>query len=385
MNSNFKFNRLPFSGTTVFTRISEMAKRFDALNIAQGFPDFDCSPRLLDILRSKVSSSSHQYAPMPGIMSLREKIAEKTEKLYQREYRPDNEITIVPGATMGIYSAISAFVQPGDKVIVFEPYYDMYVPAILLHGGLPVVVPLQGATADWNEFDRVFNLDVKAILINSPNNPSATVLGKEFLNMLARRIRNSNAVVISDEVYEHIIFDGRQHNSLASHPELWQRSLVISSFGKTYHATGWKMGYVLAPQELTNQLRKVYQYQAFSTNPFVQETLCEFMDFPEEYERLQTFYQEKRDFMLKGLTERTLLEPLPCHGTYFIVAKYNKISDLNDESFCSDMIRKKGIGLLPMSPFFAEGRITHHVRLCFAKKKETLEKALDILEKVNEV
>ena len=382
MTANIKIKKLPFSGTTVFTRVSEMVKRFDALNIAQGFPDFPCSSRLLEILHEKISTTSHQYAPLAGSMRLREKISEKVERLYRRKYRPDNEVTIIPGATYGVYCSLSAFINPGDKVIVFEPYYDAYIPCIQMLGGEPIVVPLIGRDADWKAFDSVFTLDVKMIIINSPHNPSACVLSHDFYNSLARKVRNTNAIIIGDEVYEHIVFDGRKHASLSSHFELWQRSIVISSFGKTYHVTGWKTGYLLAPQEITNQIRKVFQYQVFTLNPVIQETLAEFMDYPEEYENLPTFYQKKRDYLLDGLKSQTLFKPLPCDGTYFIVADFTDISELNDESFCSDLIRTHGIGLIPMSPFFSEGRVTTHVRFCFAKKKETLDKAIDILSKV---
>jgi len=353
--------------------MSELANAENAINLSQGFPDFNPDKQLLKLVTEGMKKGFNQYAPMPGLMSLREVIAEKTESLYGVKYNPETEITVVPGATYGIFAAITAVIKEDDEVILFEPAYDCYVPAIELNGGKPIRIELKfpDFSIDWSEVAKLVNFRTKMIIINTPHNPSGSVLGEEDMRQL----------VLSDEVYEHIIFDGRTHHSAAIYPELAERSFIVSSFGKTYHTTGWKLGYVVAPVNMTKELRKVHQFLAFSTSTPMQYAYASMLKDPATYNELPQFYQEKRDFF-DDLVRGSRFEALPCYGSYFQLLKYNKITDEGDEAFAKRLTIENKIASIPISVFYRNKTDNNVLRFCFAKSNETLEKAAEILCKI---
>lgn len=377
--------KLPKVGTTIFTVMSQMALQHDAVNLGQGFPDFPVPEALVDALTKAMRDGKNQYAPMMGIPALREAIAEKTEACYGFKACPDSEITVTSGASEAIFDAVLAVVRPGDEVIVLDPCYDCYEPAIDLAGGTCVHVPLstQDFSVDWEQLSAAVTAKTRMIFINSPHNPSGALWTENDIQRLMALIRDTDILVLSDEVYEHIVFDGVLHESALRYPELAQRSFVISSFGKTYHCTGWKIGYCIAPKSLTAEFRKVHQYNTFCSFAPAQWAFAELIRAqPEHYRELGGFYQEKRDFFAKQL-QRTRFKALPVPGGYFQLVDYSAISDLPDAEFSRWLCREKGVATIPLSPFYQtppEGQ--RLVRLCFAKNPETLNAAIARLESV---
>lgn len=376
-------NKLPQVGTSVFAVMSAMAREHNAINLAQGFPDFDCSPELKNLVGKAMQDGHNQYAPMPGLMSLREKIAVKTEELYSAVYNPEKEITIVPGATLGIFAAITALVKENDEVIVIEPAYDSYIPAIELAGGKAIVYEMQfpDYKIDWEQVKKLISIRTSMIIINTPHNPTGSIFSAEDMRKLEKLIVNTDAIILSDEVYEHIIFDGFEHQSVARYPKLAGRSVIISSFGKTYHTTGWKMGYILAPENITTQIRNTYQFMAFAANTPIQHAYAEILNKKEMYLQLGQFYQQKRDQFRKGL-KGSSFKLLNCSGSYFQSVMYEKISDKHDFEMAKFLTVEKGVAAIPVSAFYM--RKTDHkvLRFCFAKSEDTLNKALEILCKL---
>ncbi len=376
-------SKLPNVGTTIFTVMPRLAQEHDAINLSQGFPDFDCAKELRDLAAKYLNAGLNQYPPMAGIVSLRERVAEKAEALYGARYDVEHEVTIVPGATYGIFTAVATLVRPGDEVILIEPAYDSYAPSIEVAGGVPVYVQLRypDYSIDWQQVSRAITPKTRAIIINTPNNPTASVLSGEDLRMLESLLRGTGIVVISDEVYEHIVFDGHRHQSVASFPGLAERSYVVSSFGKTYSVTGWKMGYVLAPKELTAEFRKVHQFNVFVTNSPLQHALAEYMKDPGPYLSLAAFYQKKRDFFLDGV-KGSRFKPLPSRGTFFQNLAYDAISDEKDMDLALRLTREKGIASIPVSVFYREPPPHKVLRFCFAKSEETLARGAEILSRI---
>lgn len=376
-------SKLPKTGTTIFTVMSALAAEQKAINLAQGFPDFSCSPKLIDLVHHYMKQGMNQYAPMPGVMKLREKIAEKTQALYSAVYNPDTEITITPGGTHALYAAITAFVGEGDEVVVIEPCYDSYVPAIQLNGGRPVFVELKypDYKVDWNEVKKLITYKTKMIIINTPHNPTGVTLNAQDMMKLEKIVKNQDVIVLSDEVYEHILFDGLEHQSVARYPGLAERSIIVSSFGKTYHTTGWKMGYVVAPANLMAEFRKVHQFMCFSANTPVQHALADFIDDRSAYLELSAFYQAKRDYF-QQLVKGSKFKLFPCEGSYFQLLGYQKITQEKDTDFAVRLTREHKVASIPTSVFYHKKTDNQVLRFCFAKEKETLEKAAEQLQKV---
>lgn len=376
-------SKLPHVGTTIFTVMSRLAAEHNAINLSQGFPDFDCAPRLRELVTKYFNAGLNQYPPMAGLMALREMIAEKTAALYGAAYDPEHEVTVVPGATYGIFTAVTAFVRPGDEVILFEPAYDSYAPAIEVNGGRPVFVRLQypDYSIDWQAVSRAITPRTRMLLINTPNNPTASVFSAEDMRVLENILRNTNIVVVSDEVYEHLIYDGHQHQSVARFPGLAERSFVVSSFGKTYSVTGWKMGYALAPKELMAEFRKVHQFNVFVTNGPLQHVLAEYMRDKDAYLSLAAFYQRKRDFFVSGIAG-SRFRPLPSRGTFFQNLAYDAITDEKDTALAVRLTKEQGIASIPLSVFYHDGHCDRVLRFCFAKSEETLAKGAAILRDI---
>jgi methionine aminotransferase len=368
-------SRLPEVGTTIFTVMSALANECGAINLSQGFPDFDCHPLLVDRVTHHMKAGHNQYAPMTGVASLREAIAEKVENLYGSHYDSVSEITVTAGATQAIYTAVAAMVHPGDEVIVFQPVYDSYVPAIRLAGGEPIYVRLKFPDyhIDWDEVAALISPRTRMIMINTPNNPTGSVFSAADMQALARMVAGTNIVILSDEVYEHIVFDGMRHESAARYPELAERTFIISSFGKTYHVTGWKIGYCLAPKELMVEFRKAHQFIVFTCNTAVQLGLADFMQEKSHYLELAGFYQKKRDFFLTSI-EGSRFVPLRSRGTYFQLLRYDAITSEQDADFAKRMTREFGVASIPVSVFYRDQEDNKVVRFCFAKSEETLTK-----------
>lgn len=366
-------SRFPQMGTTIFTVMSKMAAECGAVNLSQGFPDFQAEPALFDAMHRYMLAGRNQYAPMAGMPELRAAIVDKVAALYGPRFDVESEVTVTAGATQAIFTAIAAFVRPGDEVIVFAPVYDSYVPAIETVGGTAVYAQLKfpDYTPDWDQVAALITPRTRMIIVNSPHNPTGSLLVAVDLEKLANLLRGTDIVVLSDEVYEHILFDGEQHASLCGHPELAARSIVVSSFGKTYHITGWKIGYVVGPAALMAEFRKVHQFNVFTVHGPSQLALAEYMQDASRHLKLAAFYEEKRDFFRQILTQ-TPFELLPCRGTYFQLASYRAISDLPDRAFAEWMTREIGVAVIPVSVFYADGRDDRVVRFCFAKKEETL-------------
>lgn len=373
--------RLPKVGTTIFTVMSALATEHQAVNLGQGFPDFDCDPALVEDVARAMRGGLNQYPPMPGALPLREAVAGKIEALYGRRYDPGTEITITAGATQGILTAVLCCVHPGDEVIVLEPCYDSYIPNIELAGGKVVRVPLTPRTfrPDFGLISAAISPRTRAIIVNSPHNPSATVWTRDEMVQLEALLAPTNILLIADEVYEHMVFDGQAHVSAAAIPGLAERAFVVSSFGKTYHVTGWKVGYVAAPRALTAEFRKVHQFNVFTVNTPVQHALATYMQNPAPYLGLPAFYQRKRDLFLEGLRQ-TRLRPLHTAGTYFQCVDYSAVSDLPEADFCQWLTKEVGVAAIPLSAFYEGGFEQGIARLCFAKKDETLQLALKQLQ-----
>jgi methionine aminotransferase len=376
-------SKLPHVGTTIFTIMTNLANQHNAINLSQGFPDFDPNPELIGLVNQYMSKGFNQYAPMQGVLPLREKIARKTKKIYDATYDIDTEITITSGATEALFAAITAVVNRDDEVIIFEPAYDSYVPAIELCGGKPIPVKLShpGYAIDWEQVNKNLSSRTKLLILNSPHNPTGSVLGPDDIAELKKIVEKNDIYILSDEVYEHILFDGKKHESISSYPELAAKSFVVSSFGKTYHTTGWKIGYCLAPEHLTVEFRKIHQYLTFSSNPSVQLAYAEFLDWEKPYMDLASFYQKKRDLFLSKI-KNSRFKVIPCHGSFFQLLDYSNISDMADTQFSRKLTIEHKVASIPPSVFYKDGDDHKVLRFCFAKKDKTLEKAAFILSDI---
>jgi methionine aminotransferase len=368
--------KLPEWGTSIFTIMSRMAVEHNAINLAQGFPDWNCDDELLELVHHFQKKGFNQYAPMQGVPALRKAISEKIEKLYGRHYDFEKEITVTAGATQALYTAITSIIKLGDEVIVFEPAYDSYVPDILSNGGIPVFVPLnpKDYSYDWELVRKKFSKRTKAIVINSPHNPTGSLITEDDIKELEKITKGNDIFIISDEVYEHITFDGKKHISLASSEELSKRTFVISSFGKTYHTTGWKMGYCAAPENLTKEFRKMHQFIVFSVNTPIQYAYAEFMKQEDRYLSLGNFYQKKRDVFLDAI-KNSKLKIKNCDGTYFQLLDYSDLSDKHDLEFAGYLTKEIGVAVIPLSPFYEDRESRSLIRICFAKSDEVLKEA----------
>ena len=375
--------KFPAMGTTIFTVMSALATETNAVNLGQGFPDFNCDPKLSDEVTAAMAAGHNQYPPMPGVLPLRQAMADKIEALYGRRYDANSEITVTAGATQAIITAVLAIVRPGDEVIVLEPCYDSYVPNIELAGGVVVRVPLTPGTfrPDFATIGAAITPKTRAIIVNTPHNPSATVWTAAEMRTLEELLAPTEVLVISDEVYEHMVFDGAAHQSAARYPGLAARSFIVSSFGKTYHVTGWKVGTVAAPAALTAEFRKVHQFNVFTVNTPMQYGLAEYLKNPAPYLDLPAFYQAKRDLFRQGL-EGSRLKLLPSTGSYFQCVDISAVSDLSESDFCQWLTREIGVAAIPLSAFYGDGFDQRVVRFCFAKKDETLRAALERLRKL---
>lgn len=373
-------SRLPDVGTSIFTVMSKMAADHQAINLSQGFPDFPVSEALIGLIHSYMKGGHNQYAPMPGVPALRSVISKVVQDSYGLSVDPDTEVTITAGGTEALFSAIAALVRPGDEVIVFDPSYDSYDPAIRLNGGTPVHIQLRlpDFSIPWDQVRERINGRTRMVLINSPHNPSGAVLAAADMLTLQTLAAEHDLIVLSDEVYERIIFDGLSHQSVLGYPELARRSIAVFSFGKTFHATGWKVGYAVAPPYLTREIRKAHQFITFSVNTPTQLALADYMTSPDNYLHLGKFYQAKRDFFLSQL-RGSGLEPLPCHGSYFQLLSYHKISNQPDLQMAEWLTREKKLAAIPVSVFYHDKTDHRLLRFCFAKQEQTLSQAGDIL------
>lgn len=382
MNHHFAAfdSRLPHVDTTIFTVMSRLAQETGALNLSQGFPEFAAPQPLLDAVTQHMNAGHNQYAPMAGALPLREAIAEKVAMLYGASYDVESEITVTAGATQAIFTAIACAVRPGDEVIVFEPVYDSYAPSILLNGGTPVYARLSHPDyrPDWAAVRAFVSPRTRMIVINSPHNPSGSTLCPQDLNHLEAIVRDTDILVASDEVYEHMVFDGERHESVARYPGLAERSFVVSSFGKTYHLTGWKIAYCLAPRALMSEFRKAHQFVTFCVHTPSQLALADFMRNKDWYAELARFYQAKRDFFRRALAG-SRFDLLPCRGTYFQLAGYGNISDEGDKAFAERLTREIGVASIPVSAFHPNGEDRRVLRFCFAKSDDTLARAAERL------
>lgn len=376
-------SRLPDIGTSIFAVMSKMALEHGAINLSQGFPDFALDENIIHLVHRYMMEGNNQYAPMPGVPALRQVIAEVIMKTYGHQADPETGITVTAGATEGIFSCISAFINPGDEVILFDPAYDSYDPAIRLNGGVPVQINLRfpGFSIDWDEVKKKITSRTKMIMVNTPHNPSGAVLREEDLLELERLALKHNLIVLSDEVYDRLIYDGIPHRSVLTRAGLASQSVAIFSFGKTFHATGWKTGYVVAPESLTREIRKTHQFIVFAVNTPVQMALAEYMKTPDHYQHLGNFYQRKRDFFLEQIRGSSF-EPLPCHGSYFQVVSYRNIASTGDVEMAETLTKKFKVAAIPVSVFYRDKTDNRLLRFCFAKKEETLAKAGEILRKI---
>jgi methionine aminotransferase len=373
-------SKLPELEFTIFSLMTQLALEHGAINLSQGFPDFDTYPELISLVEKYMREGHNQYAPMQGVMVLRERIAEKVYDVYGTRYNPETEVTVTAGATESVFAAISAAVQKDDEVIIFEPAYDAYAPVVQLNGGLPVFLQLKFPDyhIDWDRVKNAINKKTKLIILNHPHNPTGAVLSKADIASLSQIVENTPILIVSDEAYEHIIFDGLQHESISRHPQLARRSFVICSFGKTYHTTGWKIGYCLAPEPLSIEIQKIHQYLTFASNTPVQLAYAEFMRKKDLYLGLPAFYQQKRDLFLSLISQSRFM-PLPCKGTYYQMLDYSQISDEPELVFAKRLAIEHGVAAIPPSALYHQKEDHRVLRFCFAKKKETLESAAEKL------
>ncbi|WP_407524432.1 methionine aminotransferase [Lacibacter sp. MH-610] len=376
-------SKLPNVGTTIFTVMSALATEHKAINLGQGFPDYPMSEELIAKVNEAMRRGNNQYAPMPGLVALRESIAEKVSFLYNNTINPDTEITITPGGTYAIYTALTTILQPGDEVIIFEPAYDSYIPNIEINGAKAVPLPLTypDYKIDWDLVQQTINHKTKAILINSPHNPTGSVIDKQDIEELKKITAGTNIFIISDEVYEHLIFDELQHESMLKYPELLERSFVCFSFGKTYHCTGWKLGYCIAPATLMKEYRKVHQFNAFTCFTPAQVALAEYLKDKDAYLSLPRFMQQKRDYFIE-LMKNTKFDLLTTHGSYFVCASYGRISDESDKDLAIRLTKEAGVATIPVSAFYHNGKDDKVVRFCFSKQSRTLQQAVERLMKL---
>lgn len=376
-------SKLSNVGTTIFSQMTQLANENEAINLSQGFPDFIPDSELMNLVDHFIKKGFNQYAPMGGMIGLKEEIARKIENSHEAIYNPDSEITITAGGTQAIFTAIATFVKKDDEVIIFEPAYDCYEPTVELFGGIVKRLEMKAPDyeIDWNVVKNLVSDKTKMIILNNPNNPSGKILKENDIRELIKIVEGTSILILSDEVYENIIFDGKQHISICKYPELKNRSLLVASFGKLFHVTGWKVGYCAAPKILTDEFRKIHQFNVFSVNTPIQLALGEYMKNDDHYNNLSQFFQEKRDFLRKGLAN-TSFELLDCEGTYFQALKYDKISDKGDFDFASELTIKHKVASVPFSSFYKNKLNENVIRLCFAKKQETLERAIENLSKL---
>jgi len=376
-------SKLPTVGTTIFTVMSKLAADHQAINLSQGFPDYGTDEKLIAAINQAMKDGFNQYAPMAGYLPLREQIADKIENFYQTKYDPETEITITAGGTQAIFTAINTFITAGDEVIIFEPAYDCYSPTIKLLGGLvkPFELEAPNYKIDWEMVKKLFSANTRMIIINSPHNPTGSILRKEDIDALIKLTKDTDILILSDEVYEHIIFDGEQHQSVALYPELADRSFIVASFGKLLHTTGWKMGYCLAPAKLMAEFRKIHQFNVFSVNTPMQVGISNYLNSSNIYQEIPVFFQQKRDFFQQLLKE-TKFELLPCKGSYFQCVSYKNISQENDTDFAKKLVTDFGVAAIPVSAFYTKNKDHHVLRFCFAKENSTLEKAVEKLIKL---
>lgn len=363
--------------------MSALATEHNALNLSQGFPDFPCDPELFELTHKYMKSGKNQYAPMAGVPELRNAVSEKTNSVYGHAYNPETEITITAGATQAIYTAITASIEEGDEVILFTPAYDCYEPAILLNGGVPIFVQLKTPdyTIDWGELQRVVNRKTRMIIINTPHNPTGSLMSAHDMKMLEKITKGTNIIILSDEVYEHIVFNGEQHQSVCKYPGLRNRSFVVSSFGKTFHATGWKMGYCVAPESMMAEFRRTHQFIVFSVNTPAQYAMAEYLDNEDHYKNVASLYEKKRDLFV-SLLEGSRFKFTPSKGTYFQLLNYSDITQDTDTDVARDWTKTNGIASVPISVFYHKTVDNNMLRFCFAKEDETLEKAAEILKSI---
>ena len=376
-------SKLPDVGTTIFTVMSGLAAKLNAVNLGQGYPDYSMSPELVKLVDEAMKQDFNQYVPMQGYMPLRESLAEKIEFLYGTNINPDSQITITPGGTYAIYTALTTVLEPGDEVIVFQPGYDSYIPNVEINGAIPVLVDLKFPEyrIDWDKVRQKISPRTKMIMLNSPHNPTGSVLRKEDIDQLRSIVRNTNIFILSDEVYEHLMFDGLQHQSMLRFPDLMERSFVCFSFGKTYHCTGWKLGYCITSPELTKEFRKVHQFNCFSCHSPSQVALASFLKNKDAYLSLGAAMQEKRDLFI-NLMKGSRFNLLDSKGSYFICAKYDRISDEKDTDFAIRITKEYGVAVIPVSVFYKHGIDNKVIRFCFCKKNETLEAAVQKLIRI---
>jgi methionine aminotransferase len=376
-------SKLPNIGTSIFTVMSQLAAKHGAINLGQGFPDFPMSPALIECVNQAMKDGGNQYAHSYGVPALRTALAEKIQFLYGTSINPETDITITPGGTYALYTAFTTIIQPGDEVIIFEPAYDSYIPNITINGGVvvPIALEFPNYTIPWDKVKAAITPKTKAILVNSPHNPTGTVMTHADVLQLQEIVVANNLYLISDEVYEHLIYDEKPHASVLKYPELYKRSFIVYSFGKTYHCTGWKLGYCIAPENLSKEFRKVHQFNVFSCDTPKQLGIAKYMSNKEAYLTLGNFYQEKRDY-LRALLKDTPLVPIPSSGSYFESYSYASISNESDTIFAEKLVTEYGIATIPMSAFYQDGTDHKVIRLCFAKQKETLEAAAACLQKL---
>ncbi|CAI1573650.1 Methionine aminotransferase [Serratia liquefaciens] len=366
-------SKLPDVGTTIFTVIGQLSAEHQALNLSQGAPNFACEPQLVEAVSQAMRAGHNQYAPMSGVAALRIALADKVERLYGTRYDADEEITVIASASEGLYSAISALVHPGDEVIYFEPAFDSYAPIVRLQGATPVAIKLslEDLHIDWDEVAAAINSKTRMIIVNSPHNPTGSVFGEHDIERLTALTRNTDIVILSDEVYEHVVFDGDIHHSMARHPQLAERSVIVSSFGKTYHVTGWRVGYCMAPAALMDEIRKVHQFMVFSADTPMQYAFAEALANPQSYLELAAFYQQKRDLLANALQD-SRFELLPSRGSFFMLARFSGFSSESDNDFAVRLIREAKVATIPLSAFYSDGTNTGIIRLSFSKDNQTL-------------
>lgn len=376
-------SKLPGVSTTIFTVMSKLAAEYNAINLSQGFPDYACDPNLVELVAKAMQDGFNQYAPMPGSPVLKETIAAKVENLYKVKYNPDTEITVTAGGTQAIFTALAAIISAGDEVIIFEPAYDSYAPTIKLLGGLVKTYELAPPdyAIDWDMVKKLFTARTRMIILNSPQNPTGSILSADDMKALIKLVSGTDILILSDEVYEHLIYDEQKHQSVMLYPELKQRSFIVASFGKLLHATGWKLGYCLAPEKLTKEFRKVHQFNVFSVNSPMQQAIATYLQTPANYTGIAAFFQEKRDYF-RNLLAESRLELLPCNGSYFQCVSYRNISDEKDTDFSMRLIKEFGVATIPVSAFYQKGTDHKIIRFCFAKEHETLALAAEKLKNI---
>ncbi len=381
---NIQINsKLPNTGTTIFSIMSALANKHQAINLSQGFPNYDSGDQLFELVTKHMREGKNQYAPMPGHLKLREQIAQKYHHLYGEQYDPTSDIVVTAGATQAIFTAITAFIRANDEAIIIEPAYDCYRPAIELNDGVAVPYELEAPhyEIDWDRFKRLINFRTKLIIVNTPQNPSTNVFTDADWDQLAKLTHNTDIIILSDEVYEHIVFDGVKHASILRHPDLKHRSIATYSFGKTFHNTGWKLGYCMGPPALMKEFKKVHQFNVFSVNTPMQYALADFIEDKSTYENLSSFYQAKRDRFTQAL-EGSRFKMIPSGGTYFQLADYSEISGLKDTEFAKQLTIEHGVAAIPVSVFYSSGRQDKVIRFCFAKTDDLLDKATERLLKI---